>query len=402
MNNLANRLAHFGGVPRRVQYSESWGYNVISYGANNSYPQEVRYAVQRSSIASACAKLFAEFLYGEGFAQGGAIIVNNEGYTLNDILLRVCRDYALFYGFAIRTNYNGLGKYTDIAVEPFEQVRLCIPDQEARTAKPEAVRISDDWAGESWRNNSNPANAETVGLFNPYGIDTSDLEALQNANGQVMYVTVNDCFYTESIFDPVIQQVLTSGDLATFDRSFVANGFSASQIFVNKSESVSDEAYKRNTEQVGKLGGVRGAGGVYYLEGEIELMDLSKGQKMSDQYTALRDALKDDIHEALNIPPVLLGRTRQGGFPNQDEMLNAFEYFNGLMTLHRQLICRYFDDLALHFAQPLLPEGEKFTIKPKRFLSVNGANNAPVSADTATAPTPDTGGVNLGQPHRKN
>jgi hypothetical protein len=388
----ANRLAHFGGVPRRVQYSESFGYNVIAYGANNSYPQEVRYAVQRSSIASACAKLFAEFLYGEGFKSGGNIVVNREGYTLNDILLRVCRDYSIFYGFALRANYNGLGKYTDIQVEPFEQVRLCLPEDGGQTGKPEAVRISDDWAGESWRNSASPAMAETVGLFDPMGIDTSDLEALREANGQVMYVTTNDCFYTESIFDPVIQQVLTSGDLASFDRNFVANGFSASQIFVNKSESVSDEAYARNTEQVGKLGGVRGAGGVYYLEGDIELLDISKGQKMSDQYVALRDALKDDIHEALNIPPVLLGRTRQGGFPNQDEMLNAFEYFNGLMTLHRQLICRYFNDLALHFAQPLLPEGEKFQILPKRFLSVNGANNAPVSTDATTATPAPTGG----------
>jgi hypothetical protein len=100
---------------------------------------------------------------------------------------------------------------------------------------------------------------------------------------------------------------------------------------------------------------------------------------MSDQYTALRDALKEDVQEALNQPPILLGRTKDGGFPNQSELLNAFEYYNGQMSLHRQFICRYFDDIALHFAQPLLSEGEKFTILPKRFVSAIGANNAPIS-----------------------
>ena len=124
MTNFANRLAHFGSVPQRITFSESFGYGIIAYGRNNSYPQEVRYAVQRSSTASACARLFAEFLYGGGFANGGNVIVNNEGYTLNDILLRVCRDYSMFFGFAVRTNYNLLGRYTDMQVEPFEQVRL--------------------------------------------------------------------------------------------------------------------------------------------------------------------------------------------------------------------------------------------------------------------------------------
>jgi len=368
-------FGQYGSVPKRVTFTENFGYDIVAYGRNNTYPQEVEYAIARSGIATACLKVFSEFLYGNGFASGGNTIVNESGDTLNDILLRACQDFAQFAGLGLRLNFNANAKYTSIENEYFTHIRLAKPyaDENIITC----AKVSDDWAGESWRNASTPSTAVEVDLFDPSELDM-EVEEMEGHNGQLLYATMANNFYSKSFFDSVIEQILTSGDLSEFDRRYIQNGFSASQVFVNRSESPSADSFDNNSRELSKFGGIRSAGGIFYMEGDIDVLDMSKGQKMTEQYNALREGLKDDIQEALSIPPVLLGRTRQGGFPNQDEIINAFQYYNGMIDQYRQFIARQFDRINAHYFVPLIPVGTKFDILPKTFAGAQTPTQASV------------------------
>jgi len=162
------------------------------------------------------------------------------------------------------------------------------------------------------------------------------------------------------------------GELAKFDRSFVLNGFAASMIFANKTLSMDEEVYEANKSEINKMAGSKSAGGVYYLEGDIDTVDLSKANKISQNYETIKGSSKEDIRLVQNIPSILIGESRQGGFPNQEEFVNAFDYMNGIIQEPQQEVCRVFDRINEVFYPPLLPQGQKFEIEPLKFGSDAG------------------------------
>jgi hypothetical protein len=359
-----NNYTGWGFVPQKVDKREFTGKDIITFGRKNTYPQEIQYAIERSNIASSAVKLYSSFLFGNGFIEGGDEVVNDKGETLNDILKQVCISRTMFAGFGLLLNINSLGQYASIESEKFSYIRLGIPEDRSNNFT--CAYVSDNWANESWRNNASIYDAVKRDLFDPSTIEQvlQDQE-LDEYNGQLLYHTTNKGFYPNSPFDPVIEQILTNGELAQFDRAFVLNGFAASLIFKNNTQSVNDETYEANREEIDKMAGAQSAGGVYYLEGDIETVDTSKGNKISDQYQVLKTGLKEDVYELLNIPPVLSGRTRQGGFPNQEELRDAFAFFNGYLEEERQEICRVFNRINEVFERPLVSGG--FEIETKSF-----------------------------------
>lgn len=366
----------FGYVPERVYRKEFPGLGIIGYGRENTYPQEIDLAVARSSVASACRKIFAEFLYGNGFADSRTAnaIVNNKGQTNNDILLGVCYDMAGYFGMGIRLNANLLQEYTSMEREPFSYIRLSTPEGKEREAGHfTKVKVSDNWADESIYINKTYMDAEEVCLFDPGRI----LEQMEEAggigeyNGQILYFTTNGGFYPASPFDPAMAQILAQGDLSEFNSNTVKNGFSVSAVFINESESADDETFRNNVEQVTNFAGIRGAGGVGYMEGKISMLK-PELTNLTDQYNALRIGIKEDVVEAMGIPPILLGKSYNGGFPNQEELLNAFAFYNGNTEQYRRMISRQFEKIAENFAYDI---GQDFTIARKQFLTQTTGEN---------------------------
>ena len=348
----------YGYVPPRVYHDEYTGQDIISYGRTNTYPQEVDYAVSRNGTATSCLKVFSEFLYGNGFADDkGAVVVNAKGETLNEVLARACYDFAQYGGFSLWLNVDLNGDYTSIEHQPFTYVRLGIPDDRRNITQ---AHVSDNWAGESWRNDANTFDAVVVDLFNPDKIldqvalleGESEYEQIEEYKGQLMYFTLNGGFYGKSFFDSVIEQILSSGDLAEFDRRYIQNGFAGSVVISNKTVSVSDNEFEQRKEQYQQLGGVQKAGGIFYIEGDIQTIDLAGGGvSLTERYNSVKEGNKDDIIEALGIPQILVSRSRQGGgFPNQDEIINSFQFYNGNTKMYRDMIAKQFNKIAEHFA----------------------------------------------------
>ena len=361
-------------VPMRSAYThEEHNYKIIQYGLNNSYPQEVLYAWSRSSIAGACTKAYKDFIQGNGFEDSiyNKMIVNKDGDSIQKLLFKLSNDYSKFKGFAIRFDVNLLGEYVCAEWLPFWQVRLGMPNELGQI---DHVKTWDNWAGESTRYNVSANDIKSLSLFNPdpsvIQKQIEDCGGIENYNGQVLYYVGESDFYPSCSFDNAFDDVISTGELSHFNKNFIKNKFSASSIIVNETVSSGDDEYLRNKREVGKMSGSDTAGSVVYLEGNIRSFNPSLPD-LSKQHQVVSESLKDNIVECYNIPPVLVSRTRQGGFPNQDEITNSFDYYNGMTQHERDMFSDVFESFNQNWHFPLNTSGD-FNIKPKTFN--NGRN----------------------------
>ncbi len=361
-----NKMNGYQTIPQRTYKKENRGFNIVNYGLTNAYPQMVEYAISGCSIADSCCDAFAEFIEGNGFEDEALniLVVNSDGQTLSNVLESVANDYARFGGYALHFNYNLLGEIVSIHHVPFTYCRLGMPNDKLRS---EDVKVWDNWANESIRTNASQADIRTYHRYNPKSVlsEIEECDGIGKYKGQVLYWTNQNGFYPKSMIDSCFEQTLTFANIAEFSNSFVKNGFSASTIFANASESASDETFERNIEQIQQLSGTRTAGGIGYLEGDIKSLPVTLNE-INKQYEVIKEGSKDDIMERFRIPPVLVSRSRQGGFPNQDEIINSFDYYNGVTNKDRLKVSRVFSEIMSNWINPI---DSDFTIQQTTFNS---------------------------------
>lgn len=357
-----------GYVQPSIYQERIRGYDVETYGDYNTYPQEVDYAVNRSSIAMACVQTFAEFIFGEGFASQltADSIVNDQGETMNDVLWQACKDYAKYRGFCLLLNANVLGEYTSIQSYPFTYVRLALQNEWGQYDR---VKCWDNWANESPNRNNSLSNIETKYLFNPHELKAQIEECggIANFKGQIYYFSEGTTYnrYPKCSFHAAMEEVLVSGNLSEFTNNYIRNGFSASAILVNPTIG-SPEDSQRNAEQIRQMGGIREAGAIQYWEGSpLELVNLKDAQSLDKEYTVIDERNDAKIIRAFQLPNILLGSARQGGFPNQEEMSEATKYYNAKTSMNRKAVGKVFENIASHFAYPL---GYDFKIQPTVYV----------------------------------
>lgn len=344
--------------------------DIVAYGSQesraNTYPQEIEYAAARSSIETACARVMAEFLYGDGFEDErlANAIVNSKGQTANELLWQEANKLSKFGGISLFFNLALSGEYASVESYPFTFVRLGIPDEMHGFTH---VRVWDNWAGESPRINPNTAEIETIKLFNPERIRQDIIEAggVSECNGQMMYCSMNGVEYPIAPGDCASEQILATGNIPEFANKYIQNGFSASAVIVDEDGFPNDPEWQQQEErQIRTLSGLRNAGKIGLLYGNKKLMPLSQTNNLDKEYVEIHERLKQDIVEARSIPPVLLGRTRQGGFPNSDEMRDAYKLYNKKTTPYRHFLSRQFKKFGDHFIYDL---GDNYNIKVANF-----------------------------------
>ena len=355
-------------IPQRTYKKENRSFDIVNYGLTNAYPQMVDYAVSGCSIADSCCDALAEFVEGDAFEDEtlNVLRVNSDGQVLSDILEAVSIDYARFGGYALHFNYNLLGESVSIHHVPFQYCRLGMPGKDLRSHD---IKVWDNWANESIRSNASISDIRKYNRYNPKTVleEIEECEGIGNYKGQILYWTNQNGFYPKSSIDSCFDQTLTFSQIAGFSYNFVKNGFSASTVFANETMSPDDETFKRNTEQIKELSGGRNAGGIGYLEGSIKSLPITLND-MNKQYEVIKEGTKDDIIERFRIPPVLVSRNRQGGFPNQDEIINSFDYYNGVTNKDRLKVSRVFKDFMANWVEAI---DSDFRIKKTTFNSSN-------------------------------
>lgn len=139
----SNQFHLITGTPltKRISEDRNTYKNITEYGQDNLYPQRMKEVMLISPLTKSAINLLADFYRGDLFANGD-IVVNKNGETANEILRLVSKDYALYNGYALHLNSNGLGAVVEMQHIPFEYVRLGLADQKGRITK---VEVSNNW-----------------------------------------------------------------------------------------------------------------------------------------------------------------------------------------------------------------------------------------------------------------
>lgn len=225
--------------PIDTRYLSNLG--IKSYDTDNLYPQNVDNIISRSKNGSGCLERYTDYIEGDGIASAmlSAFVVNREGETMDAIHQLVSRDLAKYNGFALHVNYNISCKVVEISHVPFENVRLCEPDEDGVIKQ---VALHPDWSGQMTRNGKrvrvNRDNIDYIDIFNP-DPDVVLKQILQAGGpqyykGQVMYVSLDGYLrYPTAFYDSVLTDMSTDEGLSNLGLRNARNNFLPAGFFVH-------------------------------------------------------------------------------------------------------------------------------------------------------------------------
>src|SRR4026207_261731 len=132
-------------IQKRTNNRENKTVGIGYWDDDSADPQRMMMVRDASGRATVCVEKYARFIEGDGFIDPGLadMVVNEYGYTANDLLSCNAEDFALLRGFAIHINWNANFKITELNYVPFETTRLTLQDSEEYVGK---IAVHRDWA----------------------------------------------------------------------------------------------------------------------------------------------------------------------------------------------------------------------------------------------------------------
>ena len=223
-----------------VEYMRTLG--IQSYGSDNLYPQTLRNIVMASSTGSECLDRYADFIEGYGFrdVDFSEYVVNRRGETVDDIHEAVCRDMALYNGFAIHVNYNIDGKIVEMHHVPFENCRLEDEDSNGYVGK---IALHPDWSGKKIRAEKpvkvDKNNVDYIDVFNPRKevvlAQITRSGGIEYYKGQILWVSGSGRnTYPVGRADRVATEMSTDEGLANVKYRNVRNNFFPAGMMITK------------------------------------------------------------------------------------------------------------------------------------------------------------------------
>ncbi len=125
-------------LPQTINRTEQ----IVNFDLDNVYPQRMKELATRSPLTKQAIDIQKDFFNGEGFEQNEDLVINSQGWTVNDLLHFVSSDYSLFMGFGIFFNFDGRGLITEALYLPFEYIRFGMPDEMGVHTD---VKVSNNW-----------------------------------------------------------------------------------------------------------------------------------------------------------------------------------------------------------------------------------------------------------------
>jgi hypothetical protein len=225
-------------APVEPRYIRTLG--LQSYDVDNLYPQNVRNIIRSSKTGYGCLERYSDYIEGRGLVSDALSLmrVNLNGETLADVHSLESGDLAELNGFAIHVNYDINGHIVDMHHIPFENVRLCEPDEEGVVRQ---VALHPDWSGQATRGGKQvqvkKENVDYIDVFNPDPVVV--LSQIQEAGGpqyykgQVYYYSREGHMqYPFAKFHAVLTDLSTDEGLSNVQLRNVRNNFLPAGAFV--------------------------------------------------------------------------------------------------------------------------------------------------------------------------
>jgi hypothetical protein len=373
-------------VPQRLRVDEDYSTDVFRYGYYNTYPQEILEKLRASGITSGAVSLFQDFIFGEGFEDEsfGNSVVNKKGQTANDLLSEYAIERSIFSGASFHINYNMLLESENITIIPYQFCRIARFDSD----KSGKIGVYDNWAGESYeRRKKSIKDIEYIDHF------TNDLEKTQqqienaggfeNWKGQVLYYSSQGhSRYPLCVFDAVINDVETDALYSTYRKRTGQNNFNPSVIldFLGDYE---DDDQKKIEKSVKNFQGSENAGNALMFfgnntdaEGNIVKnveVTVPSTQNNDDIYVNQERSVQGNITRLFKQPKVLVAMDDSGLF-NQDQMENAYTFYNEVTKKQRTEASRIFESIFSNYSDNINPSGN-YRIKAKQYGEINVSND---------------------------
>jgi hypothetical protein len=346
--------------------------DLIPFGADNLYPQRMFKAIAKSPTATGVIKRVVEFIFGHGLVEGGDVVVNRDGQTMNDILMSCVQSYAKYSGFAIHFNYNLLGEVVEWSMIDLRYVRK---------SKDLTKIIFGDFA----ISNAATDNTVEIDVFNPDKVKEQIAQCdddIKGYKGQVFYWTSDFGIYPTSMLDTVSGYASYENESQVYQNANIQNGLSGSKILkypeqlfgesslselesgnnpsienegkypgdeVDNSDSSESklEANLRNitgSDRAGSILVVKVPTGVSGEFKDFKLLEDISPTNVDDIFINQNEKAENSILKAGTMPKILLGISDSGMF-NQASFNDAFDYKNADTEGDRKIIERVFAHL---------------------------------------------------------
>lgn len=371
-----------------VNYIRQFG--IQSYGEDNLYPQTLRQIVQSSATGSECMERYADFIEGYGFRDVpfSEYSVNRKGDTVDDIHELVCKDMAMYNGFALHVNYNVNGQIVELHHVPFENCRLVDEDSNGYVGK---VAVHPDWSGKKIRDTKpvkvDKANIDFVDVFNPRKevvmaqIDHSG--GIEYYKGQILWISgTGKNTYPVGRADRVVTELSTDEGLANVKYRNVRNNFFPAGIMITKRPSQFESGDKfvddddDFQEVIKQMQGDTNASKILEVQIENdeerpEFVEMNS-KNYDKEFSVTESSVTERIYSAFGQEPWYCIRIGRIGFSG-DILRDAFDYYNSLVTKQQRMIERVFTRVFSYWYEVANASGD-YSVKPLIYV-----NNATVS-----------------------
>ena len=299
-------------VPEPKEVTRS-GFDYISWGPNNKFPQELFDMYQNSAILQSVINGTADYVFGGGIIS--AFDVVNANYeTLEDVIKKCVFDYLIFGGFAIQLMYKG-GKVENMYWLDFQKCR--------RSEDEKKVFYSDDWG----------KYAKKALEYKSWTPDTDKGTCIYYYKGHK-----TRGIYPVPMYIGALKSVKISNEISNYHLNNIVKGFASNAIIsFNNGEPDEDTKAKIERDIKEKFCGTENAGSFLLLfnESKDNAAEIAKIQddKFDEKYKQLSKAVKEDIFIAFRATPTLFGLPNENNGFSKQEYLESFELYNKTVVI---------------------------------------------------------------------
>lgn len=331
---------------------------------DNLYPQRMNELASRAYTLNAVLKVMADFRAGEGFTdeEFGKIVVNNDSFipqTFNDILNGVSEQISAFKTPCLHFGYNLNYTVSSIRLVDIEYVRFGLPNAQKAVTH---LRYSTNWE-RSYLKEVGDRKVETYKMFNPdpevVKLEIEEAGGIENYKGQILFLTPSLYQYPKHSADPVSDHAQTQAELGVFKKSSVQNRFAAIMAILYSGDFESNEEKEKFNRLISAKTGAAAAGS------NIGIWDKSGTKKVNELFMPITPTNTDKLFELTEkscvdaiienegIPKILVGIQKDGAMFKQEDIEDAYTYYNARTRKIRKALSRVFSYIATTWQDPI-------------------------------------------------
>lgn len=294
--------------------------NIITWGANNNYPQYLKTLLELSPTHSGIVEKFIKLISGGGFTyeetpQNEAFFQNSDDSEsdLNDILIQMASQWETYSSVCLKVYWDARKTgVRRLEVIPIDWIRITTPDDLSQLNVTQ-IQVCEDW---------NNRFRYPITIYNKFDPDTEDT---------IQYYWIGDWegFYPKPKWISAEADILTEAKIARFHYKAITNGFAMGKIITFVDGVPDDESRKAIIEEFrSNLQSEEKAGtNLFWFadsKDSVPVVSTIQEENLDKKYNDLIDKLEKSILKAHGIVnPILYGIRIQGGLTSGKEILDS-------------------------------------------------------------------------------